>query len=69
MGLFKNKINDEKTINVDFIKEVNNCKSEDLELLLQKIELELEKKGKKDKYLLSAKTMVTSKIALKNSAK
>lgn len=69
MGLFKNKSVDEKTnIYPDLINEVNNCKNEDLEPLLQKIELELEKKGK-DKLLLSAKTMVTSKIALKNSAK
>lgn len=70
MGLFKNKIADEKTnIYPDLITEINNCKSEDLEAILQKIESELEKKGKKDKLLLSAKTMVTSKIALKNSSK
>lgn len=72
MGLFKNqsthknKTNDEHK---DLIKEVNHCKSEDLESLLQKIEAEIEKNGKKDRKLLSAKAMVTSRIALKNSSK
>jgi len=73
MGLFKNqsthknKSNDNKY--KDILKEVNHCKSKDLESLLQKIELEIEKSDDKDKKLLSAKTMVTSRIALKNSSK
>ena len=73
MGLFKNqsthknKSNDNRYKNL--IKEVNHCKGEDLESLLQKIELEIEKSDKKDRHLLSAKTMVTSRIAVRNSSK
>jgi len=71
MGLFKNQNSDKSKKNDnlynDLIEEINHCKVEDLESLLQKIELEIEKHGEKDRYLLSAKTMVTSKIALKNS--
>jgi hypothetical protein len=70
MGLFRNQ-NTHKSkkndIYGDLIDEINNCKVEDLESLLQKIELKIEKQDVKDRYLLSAKTMVTSKIALKNS--
>jgi hypothetical protein len=72
MGLFKNQSTHKNKTNKeykDLIKEVNHCKSEDLESLLQKIEAEIEKNGKKDKKLLSAKAMVTSRIALKNSSK
>lgn len=71
MGLFrnhrtqKNNKND-KSYDV-LLEEINHCKAEDLESLLQKIELEIKKSGRKNRYLLSAKTMVTSKIALKNS--
>jgi len=73
MGLFKkqksqkNKSNEEGFI--DIIQEVNNCKSKDLEALLEKIESKIEKSDKKDRTLLSAKTMVTSRIAVRNSAK
>lgn len=72
MGLFKNQSTHKNKTNdksKDILKEVNHCKSENLESLLQKIEVEIEKKGKKDKKLLSAKAMVTSRIALKNSSK
>ncbi len=73
MGLFKNKSTHKNKSNdnryKDIIDEVNHCKGEDLESLLQKIELEIEKSDKKDRKLLSAKTMVTSRIALKNSSK
>ena len=72
MGLFKNQSthkNKTNNRNSDIIEEVNHCKSEDLESLLQKIEAEIEKNGKKDKKLSSAKAMVTSRIALKNSSK
>jgi hypothetical protein len=72
MGLFKNQSTHKNKTDgkyKDLIKEVNHCKSEDLESLLQKIEAEIEKNGKKDKKLLSAKAMVTSRIALKNSSK
>lgn len=73
MGLFKNQSthknkSDDNKYN-DLIKEVNHCKGEDLELLLQRIELEIEKSDKKDRQLLSAKTMVTSRIAVRNSSK
>ena len=71
MGLFKNQNSNKSKKNDNLynnlIDEINNCKVEDLESLLKKIELEIEKHGGKDRYLLSAKTMVTSKIALKNS--
>jgi hypothetical protein len=71
MGLFRNQNTQlsKKNDNLydDLIDEINNCKVEDLESLLQKIELKIEKQDVKDRYLLSAKTMVTSKIALKNS--
>lgn len=71
MGLFRNQ-NVQKNKKPDnfydsLIDQINHCKVEDLESLLQKIELEIEKRDRKDRYLLSAKTMVTSKIALKNS--
>jgi len=73
MGLFKNQSTHKNKSDAkgyhNFIKEVNHCKGEDLEHLLQKIELEIEKSDKKDKQLLSAKTMVTSRIAVKNSSK
>jgi hypothetical protein len=73
MGLFKNQSTHKNKSDANgyhnFIEEVNHCKGEDLEHLLQKIELEIEKSDKKDKQLLSAKTMVTSRIAVKNSSK
>lgn len=72
MGLFKNKSTHKNKINDKYnnlIKEVNHCKGEDLEALLQKIESEIEKSDKKDRLLLSAKTMVTSRIAVRNSSK
>lgn len=73
MGLFKNQSTHKNKSNdnryTDILKEVNHCKGEDLESLLQKIESEIEKSDNKDKKLLSAKTMVTSRIALKNSSK
>lgn len=71
MGLFRNQNTQKSKKNDnlydDLIDEINNCKVEDLESLLQKIELKIEKHDGKDRSLLSAKTMVTSKIALKNS--
>jgi len=73
MGLFrkqsthKKKSNDNKY--ADIIEEVNHCKGKDLEALLEKIELEIKKSDKKDRKLLSAKTMVTSRIAVRKSAK
>ena len=73
MGLFKNKSTHKNEINnngyQNLIDEINHCKGEDLESLLQKIELEIKKSDKKDRKLLSAKTMVTSRIAVRNSSK
>ncbi|MCZ3366839.1 MULTISPECIES: hypothetical protein [Methanobacterium] len=73
MGLFKNqsthKNKKDENRYKDIIEEVNHCKGDDLESLLQKIESEIEKSDKKDKKLLSAKTMVTSRIAVRNSSK
>ncbi len=72
MGLFKNQSTHKSKTDdryKDIIEEVNHCKSEDLESLLKKIEFEIEKSDKKDKKLLSAKTMVTSRIAVRNSSK
>ena len=73
MGLFKNKSTHKNETNdkgyQNLIEEINHCKGEDLESLLQKIESEIEKSDKKDRHLLSAKTMVTSKIAVRNSSK
>ena len=73
MGLFKNKSTPKNEINGNrynnLIEEVNHCKGENLESLLQKIESEIQKSDKKDRILLSAKTMVTSRIAVRNSSK
>ena len=72
MGLFKNKSTHKNEMidnKYNIIEEVNHCKGEDLEALLQKIEAEIKKSDEKDKLLLSAKTMVTSRIAVRNSSK
>ncbi len=73
MGLFKKQDSHKKkkyeTEYKDIIEEVNHCKGKDLEALLNKIELEIKKSDKKNKELLSAKTMVTSRIAVRNSPK
>ena len=73
MGLFRNQSTHKNKVNNNgyqgLIEEVNHCKGEDLEALLQKIESEIEKRDKKDRHLLSAKTMVTSRIAVRNSSK
>ncbi len=73
MGLFKKQKSQKNNLNEDgftnIIEEVNNCKGKDLDALLEKIESELEKSDSKDRTLLSAKTMVTSRIAVRNSAK
>lgn len=63
----KNKINNNR--HHDLIEQVNHCKDEDLEILLQKIELKIKKSSRKDELLLFAKTMVTSRIAVRNSSK
>ncbi|OPY25725.1 MAG: hypothetical protein A4E27_00861 [Methanobacterium sp. PtaU1.Bin242] len=45
------------------LKEAYNCKKEELEFLLKKIENELEK-DKKNQNILTAKIVVTSKMAV-----
>ena len=47
----------------ELLKEVNNNKSEDLEILLIKIQSKIDQSKEKDKDLLSAKTMITSRLA------
>ena len=47
----------------ELLKEVNKCKPEELEKLLQKIQSKIEQSQEKDLNLLSAKTIITSRIA------
>ena len=47
----------------ELLKEVNKCKPEELEKLLKKIQSKIEQSQEKDLDLLSAKTMITSRIA------
>ena len=47
----------------DLLKEVNKCKPEEYENLLREIENEIEQSGTKEGDLLSAKIMITSRMA------
>jgi hypothetical protein len=47
----------------ELLKEVNNSKPEELELLLQQIQLEIDQSKEKNKDLLIAKTIITSRLA------
>ncbi len=47
----------------ELLKEVSECKKEKLENLLKRIEIEIEKSEDKDKDLLMAKTIITSRLA------
>ena len=47
----------------ELLKEANNSKPEELEKLLQKIQSKIEQSQEKDMDLLSAKTIITSRIA------
>lgn len=47
----------------EILKEVNNSKPEELENLLQKIEEEINKSEDKNADLLTAKTIITSRLA------
>jgi hypothetical protein len=47
----------------ELLKEVNNSKPEELELLLQQIQLEIDQTKEKNKDLLIAKTIITSRLA------
>lgn len=48
------------------LQEAYRCKPRDLEVMLQKIELEIKNSHNVDNILLRAKMIVTSKIALKS---
>lgn len=52
---------------ISFLNAAYRCKPADLEPLLLKIENEIKNKVYKDKILLRAKTIVTSKLALQYS--
>ena len=45
------------------LKEVSECKPEELENLLKRIETEIEESESKDEDFLMAKTMTTSRLA------
>ena len=47
----------------ELLKEVNKCRPEELEKLLQKIQSKIEQSQEKDIDFLSAKTIITSRIA------
>ena len=49
------------------LKQVNNCKHDELESLLNQIQAKLEKSNDKEEDLLMAKTMITSRLASKRS--
>lgn len=50
-------------ISAEILNQVNKCKPSDLESLLSKIQIQIEKSAEKDYDLLMAKTMVTSRLA------
>jgi hypothetical protein len=51
----------------ELLKEVNSSKLEDLEMLLLQIQSKLDNTHKRNKDLLSAKTMITSRLASRRS--
>jgi hypothetical protein len=51
----------------ELLKEVNSSKLEDLEMLLLQIQSKIDKTHKGNKDLLSAKTMITSRLASRRS--
>ncbi|MGB7969152.1 MAG: hypothetical protein WCF28_06205 [Methanobacterium sp.] len=51
----------------ELLKEVNNSKSEELETLLLQIQGKIDRSQKENKDLLSAKTMITSRLASRRS--
>ena len=59
---FRKPTENKNTTN-ELFKEVNKCKPEELHSLLHKIEIEIEKSEDKDEDLLSAKRIITSRIA------
>ena len=63
---FRKSKGKEKT-SEEILNQVNNCKPEELESLLNQIQAKLEKSTDKDWNLLMAKTMITSRLASKRS--
>ena len=59
---FRKPAENKNTTN-ELFKEVNKCKPEELHNLLHKIEIEIEKSEVKDENFLSAKRIITSRIA------
>ena len=59
---FRKSKGKEKT-SEEILKQVNNCKPDELESLLNQIQAKLEKSRDKDEDLLMAKTMITSRLA------
>ena len=51
----------------ELLKEVNNSKLEELEILLLQIQSKIDRSPKENKDLLSAKTMITSRLASRRS--
>ena len=51
----------------ELLKGVNNSKPEELEILLLQIQSKINQSKEKDNDLLSAKTMITSKLASRKS--
>ena len=47
----------------ELLKKVNNSKLEELEILLLQIQSKIDQSKEKNKDLLSAKTMITSRLA------
>lgn len=65
MEYWKSTVN-QKNIK-ELLKEVNNSKLEELENLLLQIQNKIDKTHKGNKDLLSAKTMITSRLASRRS--
>ena len=59
---FRKSKEKEKT-SEEILKQVNNCKPDELESLLNQIQVKLEKSTDKDWDLQMAKTMITSRLA------
>ena len=58
----QNQINTE-----ELLKEVNNSKLEELEILLLQIQSKIDQSQEENKELLSVKTMITSRLASRRS--
>ena len=51
----------------EILKKVNNCRTEEMESLLRQIEIEIDKSNGKNSDLLSAKTMITTRMVQRSS--